>query len=154
MKKLFFFAIITCLSVITLTSCSSGRDDDPVVQPEKQDFTNANFIKATMQGTWIQVQFSYDGSTYRANDWNNKYVISGDNYTYTPYNGEFPNLIESGSYSIVPVTGDNNAVLKLNHSNNYVHHLTLLDYSGGIVTTSEPDATSPTGRLYFKFKKQ
>lgn len=153
MKKLFFLTIISFATVATSTSCSS-REDEPTTQPEKQDFTNANYIKSTMQGTWVQFQYSYDGAAYQSNNWNNKYVFSGDNYTFTPYNGEYPSLNDAGPYTITPVVGNANAMLKLTKKNNYIHNLTLLDYSGGIVTTSEPDVTSPTGKLYFKYKKQ
>lgn len=153
MKKMVLFLVLALNAGNFLTSCSN-RDEDPTVQPEKQDFTNANYIKSTMQGTWVQLQYSYDGETYQANNWNNKYVFSADNYTFTPYNGEYPSLNDSGPYTITPVVGNANAILKLTKKNNYIHNLTLLDYSGGIVTTSEPDVTSPTGKLYFKYKKQ
>lgn len=153
MKKTILLLALAFTAGNFVTSCSS-RDDEPVTQPEKQDFTNANFIKSTMQGTWIQSQFSYDGVSYKTNDWNNKYVFTGDNYAFTPYNAEYPSLNDSGSYTVVPVAGNTNAMLKLAKKNNYIHNLTLLDFSNGIVTTSEPDISSPTGKMYYKYKKQ
>ncbi len=155
MKKLLLLAAISFATIGTTISCSS-RDDEPTTQPEKQDFTNANFIKLTLKGDWLRTQWSYDGATWNTGG------TSTYNFTETSYSYKdnlIPNSIfdEAGTYIITPVMNDNNAQLTLNYTYDNTpktRKLNLIDYKDGVVTTSHINIGSPTGTYYEKYKKQ
>lgn len=158
MKKLLFLAAMSFATIGTTISCSSDRDEEPTVQPEKKDFTNAEYIKTTLQGTWKQTAWSYNNTA-----WNNSssgfqpfFTFTGNKYTYK--NSETSDMFtENGTYAITPVIGNTNASLKMNYTydnNPRTYTITLLDYTNNVVTVSEVNIGSPTGMYYTKFKKQ
>lgn len=118
MKKTILFLTLAFAAGNFATSCSS-RDEDPVTQPEKQDFTNANYIKAQMQGTWKywgHKSPSCDCWVYSGDVYNSYYTFNSDN-TYQ-YKSLFDvNVIpmETGTYTITPVIGSVNATLNLSY---------------------------------------
>ncbi|WP_313386946.1 hypothetical protein [Chishuiella sp.] len=129
MKKILLLASIFAMSLTTLTSCSSD-DDSNVENIEKEDFTNANYIKKIMIGKW---QFKAHFSDYWVNTISDSYFIfNADNtYTYKPSLDVYP--IENGTYEITPATTEYNAVLKMKTKDGkYTSTLILLSVNGDI----------------------
>lgn len=160
MKNAFLFTALAFATLGTLTSCS-GRDDEPTVQPEKQDFTNANFIKQTLQGEWKGIASSSNGVSWTTLEgpynvgYKTTYKFSGNNFTYRPFVQDQFATEYPGTYTIIPVTGNNNAVLMMDYATFYTDKpITLLNYEDNVVTFVEPDNNYPEGVRYYKFKKQ
>jgi len=123
MKKFIFLASIFAMSLTTLTSCSSD-DDSNVENVEKEDFTNANYIKKIMIGKWQYKAFFSDYWVTTITD--SYFIFNADNtYTYKPNSDSYP--IEKGTYEIIPATTEYNAVLKITSSDNYTTNLILVN---------------------------
>lgn len=157
MKKLLLLS-----TALLFASCSS-RDEEPTSQPEKQDFTNANFIKSTLQGDWKGIASSRNGATWTTLEgpynvgYKTTYNFSGNAYSFRPFTTDQFAVTTSGTYTIIPVTGNNDAVIILSYSSNNTTQtkpLTLIDYTDNVVTFVEPDNGYPEGVHYYKFKKQ
>lgn len=160
MKKLFLLSAILVASTQIFNSCSS-RDEDPT--PQKQDFTNADFIKSTIQGEWKGIYSSNNGNQWQTLEgpynvgYKTTYKFSGNNFTYRPFvKDEFAKEY-NGTYTILPVNGNANAVLMLKFAPGGVYGdtvLTLLSFEDNVITFVMPASGYPNGIQYYKFKKQ
>lgn len=157
MKKL----LLAFFTLAILTGC--GRDDEPQTQPEKQDFTNANFIKQTLQGDWKGTFSSNNGISWTSLEgqynvgYKTTYNFSSDSYTFRPFTTDQYAVNTVGTYTVIPVTGNNNAVVILSYKGNnstVTKPLTLIDYKDNVVTFVEPDNGFPEKVRYYKFQKQ
>jgi len=130
MNKFIFLASIFAMSLTTLTSCSSD-DDSSIENVEKEDFTNANYIKKLMIGKW---QFKSHFSDYWVNTIGNKYYIFNQDNTYTYKSILESDPIENGTFEITPANSEYNAVLKMTtKEGKYTSTLILLSINGDIV---------------------
>lgn len=149
-------------SVIIVSSCS-GRDEESGVTPEKQDFTNSNFIKATLKGDWLRTEWSYNGTVWNESGgiytpgFKSTYSFNDNSYFYKPFTAaDNSSMNETGTYSITPVAANNNAFLTLNYmysNSQFTRKITLLDFQNGVVTVSEINIGSPTGQYFERYKK-
>lgn len=135
MKKLLLLSVIT-FSTLATTNCSSKDDEDEIAN----NFENADYIKSQMVGKW-----NYWGhNSPSCNCW----VYSGDIYkwyfdfksdnTYT--NKSLASTIETGTYTVVPATKTDNAILYLNYkvgSQNKQRKIYLKNLEGKTATIYE-----------------
>lgn len=129
MKRILLLASIFALSLTTLTSCSSD-DDSSIENVEKEDFTNANYIKKLMVGKW---QFKAHFSDYWVSTPGNSYYIFNQDNSYTYKSILESDPLEKGTYEIIPATSEYNAVLKMKTSDGkYTSRLILLSINGNI----------------------
>lgn len=119
MKKLFLLSILTFASLVLFTACGS-RDEGPNTPQEAQDFTNANYIKSVMQGTWKYWGHESPSCScwvYSGDVYNSYYKFNSDNtYEYKSIFDTSIVPIENGTYSINPVIGGVNASLNLKYT--------------------------------------
>lgn len=164
MKKAILLFGLLCLSGVGTVSCS--RDNDEAVVTEKEDFTNANYIKKLMVGKWDGAASSFDGeSWYNFESVTNSgyityYKINTDGtYLYKPFTKTDDNSYnENGTYTIIPASSTNNAILRLSHKysggeQTFTTDLVLLSYKDKEVVFRQVSILSPTGLYYYKFKK-
>lgn len=163
MKKVFLFLALSMATMTTITSCSKDREE---VSVKKDDFTNSDYIKRIMVGKWVGVASSQDGTSWHnytdlpgTTPYTTYYKFENNNkYLFKPYTAKNDTSFnEEGDYAITPATSENNAILKLTHTYQGEAHsneLILLDYKDGVVTFLETNILSPTGKFYYKYRKE
>lgn len=153
---------ILLLSVLFLAlTCGSDRADSAQGAQIAQDFTNADFIKTTMLGTWKMSHTNYNGTWSQVNDpmYESTYKFNVDNsYTYKPYTQlNNTSLNQLGSYSITAATTTVNAKLNFTYTlNNQPRTSTVIleNYNNGIVEIAETSILCPSGTCRERFQKQ
>lgn len=141
MKKIFTIALVISLA-FTVINCSSDNDRDEVTQ-EAQDFTNSNYIKKQMVGKWKFTAHESSPGLW-INTTYDSYFQFNENNTYI-YKSVFEvNImpLQNGTYSITPVSGNNNAFLTLTYQENnktYTRKIILKSLDNNVVTTYESD---------------
>lgn len=167
MKRIILFlGTLSVLGSIS-QSCSNDRDEEVVKQIEAQDFSSPNYIKSLMIGKWKGVSSSNNGNLWISLEeiypnqvvWNTYYEFNEDgSYTFKPYTRENDeSLNQNGTYTIVGATATDNAILTLTHKvgdNTFNTTIVLTGYENGIVDFYELSGLYPTGKKYYKFRKE
>lgn len=135
MKKFILFSALSLLAS-PIINCSANDEEIEVVN----NFENADYIKSQMVGKWnYWGHFSSDtNSWWYGGDYNKSYFNFKADETYA-YRSAGSSL-QSGTYTIIPATKTDNAVLYLNYKENsktYVRTIYLKSLEGKIVTIRE-----------------
>ncbi|MCT3674437.1 hypothetical protein HZQ94_14715 [Elizabethkingia anophelis] len=158
MRKIFTVLSLSAITMGTVfTSCSSSGNRDEQVQ-EKQDFTNANYIKGLMVGKWNISAYKVSSGWVAATDKNSTaYFIFKSDGTYQrkPYGlNSMNDFNETGTYQITPATSTTNASIKTSYTLNGKNDsdtFVLQSYENGEVTVSY---ITQTGSNNEKYKKE
>lgn len=138
MKKLLTLLVVISLTTITL-NCSSDRNDDTTQQA--QDFTNATYIKNTMVGKWKFTAHESSAGVWVNTTYDSYFVFKTDNtYEYKSVYDTSIIPLQTGTYAITPVSGNNNAYLTLTYTENnktYTRKIILKSLEGNVVTIFE-----------------
>ena len=159
MKKILLFAVL----FVAFLSCSRSSDNSEDLP--REDFTNTDYIKKIMVGTWDYKASKFSISEYWKNEYNlpglepyeSYYIINADGtYIYKPYkpvNDDTYN--ETGTYVITPVKDGYKAYIEFKEKNGGgTQKLYLDNYENNVVEAHSNTIISPTGVIYYKYQKR
>ena len=129
MKKLILSAVFTAITLTTFVSCSS--DDGGSAPTEKNDFTNANYIKSIMIGKWNYKGF-FSGYWVYNGDVNKGYYTFKEDNTCEFKAGTYED-VKKGTYKIMPVVGDTYAMIDFTFDDGTKDIIMLLNLEGNVV---------------------
>lgn len=138
MRKIFTVLSLSAITMGTVfTSCSSSGNRDEQVQ-EKQDFTNANYIKGLMLGKWKYFSHESSPGIWIETVYNSYFIFnSDDTYTFKSITSE---ELQNGTYKIYGATSTTDAVLILKYTDKFGNHersIKLKALNGNVVTIYE-----------------